>query len=92
MFNCGFTFDFPDKKGQFQAELKNEIDKIKQCPDILVFADKTSNIYNVNTKDHQRLLKENIIVIYKSAYQNRKNYNKETIYTTKVKKCSSPLQ
>ena len=29
MFDCGCTFDFLEKRGQFQAKLKNDYDKIK---------------------------------------------------------------
>ena len=54
--------EFSKKKHQLQAELKNDIDKINQCLVILVFADKTSNIYKMDTKIYQKLLQENITV------------------------------
>ena len=38
--------EFKNKRDQFLAELKNNIDKIKQC-----LEDKTSNIYKLNTKN-----------------------------------------
>ena len=41
---------FNNTSDQFQAELKNDIDNIKKYPDILVFANKKSNIYKINTK------------------------------------------
>ena len=59
--------EFTNKRYQFQAELKNGFDKVKQRPVILVFADKTNNIYEMNVKDYQKLLKENITVTYKKA-------------------------
>ena len=70
-----------NKKDQFQTELKNDIDKMKQCPDILALADKTCNVYKMNTKDYQKLLKENVTVTYeklpiKLKFSSRK-YNKE---------------
>ena len=54
--------EFSKKWDQLQAELKNDIDKINQCLVILVFADKTSNIYKMDTKIYQKLLQENITV------------------------------
>ena len=38
--------EFNNKRDQFLVELKNNIDKIKQC-----LEDKTSNIYKLNTKN-----------------------------------------
>ena len=67
----------------------NGIDKIKQCPDILVFANKTSNIYKMNTKNCQKLLKENITVTYKKAPVNlEKVINSEAKSITKKRELS----
>ena len=33
----------------------------------MVFVDKTNNMYKMNTKDNQKLLKENITVSYKKV-------------------------
>lgn len=75
---------FNNKRDQFQAELKNDIVKIKHCLDILVFADKTSNYYKINTKDYQKLLKENIAGTYKKVLINlEKTINPEAKSTTK---------
>ena len=54
--------EFSKKWDRLQAELKNDIDKIKKCPVILVLADKTSDIYKMDTKIYQKLLQENITV------------------------------
>ena len=40
LFNVVEMGKFNNTSDQFQAELKNDIDNIKQCPDILVFAKK----------------------------------------------------
>ena len=50
LFNVVEMGQFNNTSDQFQAELKNDIDNIKQCPDILVFANKKSNIYKINPK------------------------------------------
>ena len=73
LYNVVKMVKFNNKRDQFQAELKNGINKIKQCPDILVFADKTSNICKVNTNNYQKLLKENITGTYKKIRQSRSN-------------------
>ena len=44
---------------KFQAQLKNDIDKIKQCPDFLVFADKTCKIYKMKTKNEMNCKERN---------------------------------
>ena len=62
LFDMVKIVEFNNKMDQFQAEVKNDINKMKQCTDILVFPDKTSNIYTMNTKDYHKLLRENIIV------------------------------
>ena len=59
--------EFNKKRDKFHAQLKNYTGKIKQCPDILVFSDKANNIYKMNTKDYQKLFKENTTVAYKKA-------------------------
>ena len=61
------TVEFNNKRDQFQAELRSDTDKIRQCPGIVVFVDKTNNIYKMNTKDNQKLLKENITVSHKKV-------------------------
>ena len=54
--------EFKSTNDQSQTELKTDIDKIKQWLHIFVFADKTSNIYKMNTADYQKLPEENIKV------------------------------
>ena len=56
--------EFNNKRDQLPAQLKNNIDKIKQC-----LEDKTSNIYKMNTKNNQKLLKENITMKLKKKHQ-----------------------
>ena len=57
--------EFNNIRDQFPAELKNNTDKTKQC-----LEDKTSNIYKMNTKNYQKLLKENITMKYKKHQSN----------------------
>ena len=51
----------------FQKQLKNDLKEIKKSSDLLVFADKTSNIYKMCTGDYNKLLKDNTTKTYKHA-------------------------
>ena len=44
---------FRSLKDAFQKKLKDDITKIKQSPNIFVFADKTSNIYEMPEQQHK---------------------------------------
>ena len=54
-------------KDEFQDRLKEDVKKINASPNILVFADKPSNIYEQNPEEHRKILKENITKTYKKA-------------------------
>ena len=54
-------------KDESQDRLKEDVKKINASPNILVFADKTSNIYEQNPEEHRKILKENITKAYKKA-------------------------
>ena len=43
-------------KDEFQDRLKKDVKKINASPNILVFADKTSNIYEQNPEEHRKTL------------------------------------
>ena len=55
------------KQNSFQKQLKNDLKEIKESSDLLVFADKTSNIYKMCAGDYNKLLKGNITKTYKHA-------------------------
>ena len=58
---------FKQNMNSFQKQLKNDLKEIKKSSDLLVFADKTSNIYKMSTGDYNKLLKDNITKTYKHA-------------------------
>ena len=58
---------FRSVKDTFQMKLKEGIPKIKQSPNIFVFAEKTSNIYEMSDQQHKTLLHDNITKTYKKA-------------------------
>ena len=51
----------------FQEHLTNQVKKIRECKDILVKSDKTSNYYKLDPSTYNRLLGENITKDYKKA-------------------------
>ena len=49
----------------FQQQLRSDIQKIRASPDIIVPADKTRNLYEVNKEQYTKLLSNNITKHYK---------------------------
>ena len=58
---------FRSVKDAFQKKLKEDIPKIKQLPNVFVFANKTSNIYEMPEQQHKKLLHDNVTKTYKKA-------------------------
>ena len=60
---------FRQPYNKFKSKLKSDILKIKASKNVLVFAHKTSNIYELSPQDPEKMLKESITKIYKKAPQ-----------------------
>ena len=58
---------FRSVKDTFQKKLKEDIPKIKRSPNVFVFADKTSNIYEMPEQRHKKLFHDNVTKTYKKA-------------------------
>ena len=67
------TIKFQNISNKFQKELKLDIKKVKSNPNILVFADKTSNIYQLTTENYEKILRDNITNSYAKAPKNLEN-------------------
>ena len=67
LLNLVKTIEFKNINSEFQKKLKTDVSKIKANKNILVFADKTSNIYELSPDQHEKLLLENITKTYKKA-------------------------
>ena len=61
---------FRSVKDTFQKKLKEDIPKIKQSPNVFVFADKRSNIYKMPEQQHKKLLRDNVTKAYKKHHLN----------------------
>ena len=57
---------FRNSKDCFQTNMKSDMARIRASSNVLVFADKRSNIYEV-LQDYKKLLKENITKSYKMS-------------------------
>ena len=68
----------------FQTKMKGDISKIKASPNVLVFTDKTTNIYQLSPSKYNKLLNDNATKTYKK-FTNRleKSINMEAKYITK---------
>ena len=58
---------FRSVKDTFQKKLKEDIRKIKQSPNVFVFADQTSNIYEMPEQQYKKLLHDSITKTYKKV-------------------------
>ena len=52
---------------EFQKALVKDVKKIWNSENIIVSADKSSNLYNVEVKEYQKLVKDNVTKTYKKA-------------------------
>ena len=64
LFNVVTSLKFRKLNGDFQEKMKSN----KSSPNVLIFADKISNIYKAAPQEYNKLLKDNITKSYiKSA-------------------------
>ena len=54
-------------KETFLKKLKEDIPKLKKSPNVLDFASKISNIYEMSDQQHKKLLQDNVTKTWKSA-------------------------
>ena len=70
---------------KFRKLIKNDILDIKPSPNVLIFADKTSNIYKATLQEYNKLLKDNIMKSYKkSTDRSEKSINIEANNIAKI--------
>ena len=69
LLNLSKNIKFKNTKSNFQKKLHKDVSEIKTNNNVLVFADKTNNIYELSKSDHEKLLKDNITKTYKKAPQ-----------------------
>ena len=58
------------KTNNFQCNLRNKINSIKKSNKLVIFADKTNNLYKISPKNYNNLLLDNITKNYKKCNNN----------------------
>lgn len=64
--------EFKLNRNDFQKRLNDDMKKIRSNKNILVFADKSTNFYEMPKQQYEKLLNENITKSYKKSYPNVK--------------------
>ena len=67
MYDTISKIKFRHYNNDFQEQIKKDIRDIKTCTNVLVCADKTSNIYKVTAQDYKNLITKEIHKGYKKA-------------------------
>lgn len=65
------NLEFRSFKNTFQQKLKDDVKYIKESDNLLVLADKSTNIYKVDKSDYEKYVLENVTKTYKKS-NNRK--------------------
>ena len=61
------NIEFMKVRDDFQSKLSNDVRNIRSSDNILIFADKTSNLYEANEAQYTKLLNDNITATYKRS-------------------------
>ena len=59
LFDIANSLKFRNTTDDFQKQLKEDVSSIISSSDVLIFADKTNNIYKATPEQYKKLLKEN---------------------------------
>ena len=67
LYKMARNIEFRNKPNEFQQKLAADINSIRSSPNLLILADKTTNLYEMSAKDYNKLLHHNITKSYKKA-------------------------
>ena len=67
MYELISTLEFDRSPNPFQRKMQADLKNLRQCKDLLVSADKTTNMYKLPVDAYTKLLSENITQTYKKA-------------------------
>ena len=67
LYNIVSSLKYRKSTDYFQEQMKEDISSINSSLDVLIFADKTNNIYKAPPEQYQKLLKENVTKTYKKS-------------------------
>ena len=78
LFNLISNIDYRETKNSFNQQMKDDIDLVKNCDEIIVRADKTQNMYKVPIETYKKKIIENATKDYQKCPQEKINtVNKE---------------
>ena len=67
MFQIVENVKFKQVRNEFQEKLRRDVKNINSSKKVLVFADKTRNVYELDKNQYDKLLRENITTTYRKA-------------------------
>ena len=71
--------EFQGNRNNFQPKLKDDLKKVKTSGKIMVFADKTTNMYEMSKEDYVKLINDNVTKTYqKTTLSTKTKIDKET--------------
>ena len=77
MYEIIQKIEFRKVNNEFQKKLARDVKSIKQNKNLLVSADKTTNLYEMKKEDYSKLLQENITKTYKKSRKGTREVNRE---------------
>ena len=86
LFDIASSLKFRNTTDDFQNQLKEYVSSINSSPNVLLFADKTNNIYKATPEQYKKLLKDNITKTYKKS-----SYYLEKLINMKAKHIAKKL-
>ena len=72
MYDMIRNVEFTNVRNEFLDHLNRDIESIRSSKNVLVFADKSTNLYELSHDNYQKLLHDNITQAYKKAPKNTK--------------------
>ena len=72
------SISFKPLRSDFQKKLADDINNIKSSENLLIFADKTTNIYKMTPEQYKTILTKNVTKTYRKAERSTQlNINRE---------------
>ena len=63
------SINFKPVRNVFQKKLAEDINNIKSSENLLIFADKTTNLYEMTPEQYKTILTKNVVETYRKAEQ-----------------------
>ena len=64
------SIEFRKSNNNLSKKMKNDIEQIRNCNRVIMFADKSSNLYKIEKEKYEKMLLENITKEYRLAPEN----------------------